>query len=178
MASLVKFCIMFFNKRHFLHLFFRLRSTFAVRAVTASTSPRRVLSAAGCAASARPPGPRRPFPRRSAATSALTASSWLRTERASPACWAPTGRRDSSCLASGAQTRPPPLGEQNVSVQVHFTFCHSSVPLAKFDPKVWRTLHLKNLTELSNPNSNLLLPRVLQCWSKFNFWSELCQIQM
>ena len=84
----------------------RLRLTSAALAVMASTSPRRDPSPAVFAASARRPAPRWPSRKRSAGTSALTVNSWPRTVHVSLACWERTGRRGSTYLARGAQTKP------------------------------------------------------------------------
>ena len=161
-------------------ILFRLRWTFAALAVMASTSLRRDPSPAVFAASARRPAPRWPSRKRSAGTSALTVNSWPRTVPVSLACWEPTGRRGSTYLARGAQTKPLRPGTVKFlksPIQSRLTF-HNQHYLnlfidlnlkwtrGEYDkiPVFWHVMATKS-TYISNSSGVLKLP-LSKSWEK------------
>ena len=141
----------------------------------ASTSPRRDPSLAVFAALARRPAPRWPSRRKSAGTSALTVNSWPRTVHVSLACWERTGRRDSTYLARGVQTKPLHPGivkfpNHQFKVVSHFTIINAAKFIHWFDIKwtrgnmydrqfsvFWHVMATKS-TYISNSSGVLKLP--------------------
>ena len=143
----------------------------------ASTSPRRDPSPAVFAASARRPAPRWQSRKKSSGTSALTVNSWPRTVHVSLACWERTGKRGSTYLARGVQTKPLHPGivkfwNHQFKVVSHFTINTTFIDLIWNElGGIWQNsvfLHVITATKsahISNSSWVLKLP-LSKAWER------------